>query len=161
MKTIPSPGLILAGGLFAMFVFAAGTSAQEKEKKLRKSDLPGAVRRTAERQSQGAAVKGYSTEIEEGKRIYEVEMMVNGHAKDVSIDQDRTVLGIEEQVAPDSLPAPVREALARKAGSGKILKVESLSKRGVLVAYEAQVRTGDKRSEIQVGPDGKELAHRE
>ena len=30
-----------------------------------------------------------------------------------------------------------------------------------LVAYEAHVRTGTKRSEIQVGPDGKPLAHPE
>jgi hypothetical protein len=29
------------------------------------------------------------------------------------------------------------------------------------MAYEAQVRTGTKRSEIQVGPDGKPLAHEE
>jgi hypothetical protein len=30
-----------------------------------------------------------------------------------------------------------------------------------LVAYEAAVKTGMKKSEIQVGPDGKKLAHPE
>jgi hypothetical protein len=55
----------------------------------------------------------------------------------------------------------VREGLQQRAGTGKIGKVESLTKRGTLVAYEAHVLTGTKRSEVQVGPDGKPLAHEE
>jgi hypothetical protein len=88
-------------------------------------------------------------------------MTVSGHSKDVSIDKDGNLVEIEEQVALDLLPAPVKSALEKKAGSGKITKVESLTKHGTLVAYEAQVRTNGKRSEIQVGPDGKALAHPE
>jgi hypothetical protein len=41
-----------------------------------------------------------------------------------------------------------------KAGSGKSTKVESITKQGKLVAFEAQVRTDGKCSEVQVGPDG-------
>ena len=63
--------------------------------------------------------------------------------------------------ADDSVSDTVKAGLLQLAGSGKITKVESLTKRGVLVAYEAQVRTGVKRSEVQVGPDGKPLAHPE
>ena len=37
----------------------------------------------------------------------------------------------------------------------------SMTLRGVLVAYEAQVVTGTKKSEVQVGPDGKPLRHKE
>ena len=44
---------------------------------------------------------------------------------------------------------------------GTIAKIESLTKNGKLVAYEAVVKTGTKRSEIQVGPDGQKLAHPE
>ena len=40
-------------------------------------------------------------------------------------------------------------------------KVESLTKNGKLVAYEAIVSTGTGKSEIQVGPEGKPLAHEE
>jgi hypothetical protein len=39
--------------------------------------------------------------------------------------------------------------------------VESLTKKGKLVAYEAKVNTGGKKSEVQVGPDGKPLDHEE
>jgi hypothetical protein len=44
---------------------------------------------------------------------------------------------------------------------GRIGKVEPLTKAGKLVAYEAVVKMGTKRSEVQVGPDGRKLAHPE
>jgi hypothetical protein len=48
-----------------------------------------------------------------------------------------------------------------KAGKGKILEVESITKHDRLVAYEAKILTGTKKSEVQVGPDGKPLDHEE
>ena len=135
--------------------------ASAQEKRLKRSDLPPAVQKAADEQSKGAVVRGYSSETENGQLEYEVAMTIRGHGRDVSMAADGTILEIEEQVALDSLPAAVRAALEEKAGSGKIMKVESLTKHGTLVAYEAQVRTGTKRSEVQVGPDGKPLAHEE
>ena len=149
--------------LFAVFVLALllTASASAREKHLKKSDLPAAVQKTAEEQSKGATIRGYSSELNGGKVVYEVEMTVQGHSRDVSIAPDGSVIEVEEEVAVDALPAPVREGLQKKAGAGAIEKVESLTKHGKLVAYEADVRTGTKRSEIQVGPDGKSLAHKE
>jgi len=100
-------------------------------------------------------------EKEKGQTFYEAEMIVNGHSKDVLIAADGTVVEVEEQVTLDSLSPEVKARLQAKAGKGKILKVESLSKKGKLVAYEAQVETNGKKSEVQVGPDGKPLAHEE
>jgi hypothetical protein len=51
--------------------------------------------------------------------------------------------------------------LQAKAGDGKLVKVESLTRNGKCVAYEAQVVTDGKRSELQVGPDGRLLDHEE
>jgi hypothetical protein len=68
---------------------------------------------------------------------------------------------MEEEVALGSLPTAVKDGLAKAAGTGTITKVESLSKGGKLVAYEAAVKTRTKKSEVQVGPDGKKLAHPE
>jgi hypothetical protein len=145
--------LVLTCGL------AAAATAQDK--KLKRSDLPPAVGKTADAQSAGATVRGYSSATDNGQLEYEVALTVNGHGKDVAIAPDGTLLEIEEEVAFDSLPAAVRAGLTQAAGAGKIGKVESLTKKGVLVAYEAQVLTGTKRSEVQVGPDGKPLAHPE
>jgi hypothetical protein len=88
-------------------------------------------------------------------------MTVNGHSKDVSMTADGSVVEIEEQVALDSLSPEVKAGLLAKAGKGKILKVESLTKKDKLVAYEAKIETDGKKSEIQVGPDGKPLDHEE
>ncbi|HEX9393588.1 MAG TPA: hypothetical protein VF923_02980 [Gemmatimonadales bacterium] len=144
-----------------LLTFAVAAQAAAQDKKLKRSDLPPAVGKTADAQSAGATVRGYSSETEDGQLSYEVALTVNGHARDVSIAPDGTVLEIEEEVAFDSLPAAVRAGLTQAAGAGKIGKVESLTKKGAIVAYEAHVLTGTKRSEVQVGPDGKPLAHPE
>jgi hypothetical protein len=138
-----------------------GANAAAQDKPLKKSDLPAAVLKTAEEQSNGAVVRGYSSEIEDGQLEYEIALTVHGRSRDVSIAADGSIIEIEEQVALDSVPAAVREGLHTKAGAGKITKVESITKHGTIVAYEAQLRTGTKRSEVQVGPDGKPLDHEE
>ena len=143
--------------VLTLMVLAAGPLAAQ-ERKIARADLPAAVERTVAAQSQGATIRGFSQEIEKGQTFYEVEMTVAGHGKDVLIDTGGTVVEVEEQVALRALPAPVRTALLAKAGAGRITRVESLTKRGTLVAYEAHVVTNGKRSEIQVGPDGKPLA---
>jgi hypothetical protein len=146
---------IAAGGLLL-----AGT-ASAQEKKIKRSDLPPAVEKTVAAQSAGATIRGFSTEKEKGQTLYEVEMTVNGHSKDITMAADGSIIEIEEQVALDSLSPEVKAGLQAKAGKGKILKVESLTKKDKLVAYEAQVETNGKKSEVQVGPDGKPLDHEE
>lgn len=136
-------------------------SAFGQEKQISETDLPSAVQKTVGEQSKGAAVKGFSKEMENGKPSYEVQLMVNGHSKDVSMDADGNVTEVEEQVALDQLPSAVKAGLQAKAGHGKITKIESLTKQGSVVAYEAQVMKSGKHSEIQVGPDGKPLNHEE
>ena len=132
-------------------------AAQAQEKKIRREQLPPAVEKTVARESQNATIKGFTTEIEKGRKLYEVELTVNGHSKDILIDKTGTIVEEEEEVSMDSLPAPVQDALKKAAGAGTIGMIESLTKRGRLVAYEAHVRTGKRRSEIQVGPNGEKL----
>ena len=128
-----------------------------QEKKITREQLPAAVRQTVDRESQGATVKGFATEVEHGQKLYEASLTVNGHSKDILIDKTGNIVEVEEQVSLDSLPPAVQDALKKAAGSGTIEVVESLTKNGKLVAYEAQVRHGRKRSEIQVGPNGEKL----
>jgi hypothetical protein len=146
--------------LVASALLVAGI-ASAQEKKIKRSDLPPAVDKTVVEQSKGATIRGFSQETENGQLVYEVAMTVNGHSKDVQMTSDGMVTEVEEQVAMDSLSAEVKAGLQAKAGKGKILKVESLTKKGKLVAYEAQVDTNGKKSEAQVGPDGKPLDHEE
>ena len=151
MNILRKTSIAILAGLFITGIGAA------QEKKIKRSDLPPSVEKTVAEVSKGATIKGFSEETEKGKTTYEVEMVVNGHTKDVEVDGSGAVLEIEEEVAMGSLPANVKAGLTAKAAGGKILKVESLTKNGKLVAYEAKVETAGKRSEVQVGPDGKPL----
>jgi hypothetical protein len=144
----------------AAVLLGAGLAAAQ-EKKIKRSDLPPVVEKTVAAQSSGATILGFSQEKENGQTFYEAEMTVNGHTKDVLIDTTGAVVEVEEEVAMDALSADVKAGLAAKAGKGKILKVESIKKHDKLVAYEAQVDTNGKKSEVQVGPDGKPLDHEE
>jgi hypothetical protein len=143
-------------GFVCMAAFAGAA-----EKAISRSQLPVAVQRTADEQAKGSTVRGYSKDSEDGKLEYEVQLLVNGHTKDVTIAPDGRLLEIEEEVSLDSLSPQVRSGLAARAGKGKITKVEALTKQGKIVAYEAQIILAGKRSEAQVGPDGGRLAHDE
>jgi len=137
------------------------TLAFSQEKKIKRSDLPPAVEKTVAAQSEGATIRGFSQEKENGQTFYEAEMMVKwpqqGHAHRLQ-GRDRRSRG---EVAMDELPGSVKDGLQAKAGKGKLGKVESLTKHDKLVAYEAVVQTNGKKSEVQVGPDGKPLDHEE
>jgi hypothetical protein len=148
--------LVIAG-----LAVAGMAAAQEQEKKIKRSDLPPAVEKAVAAESAGATVKGFSTEKENGQIFYEAEMTVNGHTKDVLIDANGAVVEVEEEVALDALSPEVKAGLMAKAGKGKIGTVETIKKHDKLVAYEAKVNTNGKKSEVQVGPDGKPLDHEE
>ncbi len=153
--------------IFALAVITTATlsaiqsNAQGSEKKISRSELPAAVEKTVAAQSEGATIKGFNEEQEDGQTLYEAELQVSGHAKDILMDKAGNIVEIEEQVEPASLPAAVQSGLQAKAGKGKLGMVVSLTKHDKLVAYEAKVTTGGKHSEVQVGPDGKPLDHEE
>ncbi len=140
---------ILALGIFSV--------AQAQERKITRAQLPPAVEKTVTKESEGATIKGFATEVEHGQKLYEASLVVNGLTKDVLMDRNGNIVEVEAQVTMDSLPAGVQEALKKSAGTGTITVIESLTKSGNLVAYEAQVKHGKKRSEIQVGPNGEKL----
>jgi hypothetical protein len=135
--------------------------ANAQERSIKRSDLPPTVENTVIKQSDGATIRGFSQEKENGQVFYEAELTVNGHSKDILMSADGEVVEVEEQAAIASLPPAVLDGLHVKARNGKLIKVETLTKKGRLVAYEAQVLTNGKKSEIQVGPDGRPLDHEE
>jgi hypothetical protein len=147
--------IIIAATLFPAI------SALSQERKIERAQLPPAVQVAVAAQSQGATVRGFSEEKEKGQTYYEAELMVGGRSKDVLMDAQGNVVEVEEQVAIESLPAAVLDGLRAKAGNGRLDKVESITKHGKLVAYAARAIRDGKKSEIQVGPDGKARDHQE
>jgi hypothetical protein len=148
-------------GVTLLTALSIATASIAQERKIKRSELPPAVETTVAAQSAGATIKGFSEEKEDGKTFYEAEMLVNGHTKDILMDATGAIVEVEEEVAIGELPAEVKAGLLAKAGNAKITKVESLTKKGQLVAYEAHTLKDGKKSEVQVGPGGKPLAHEE
>lgn len=144
-----------------VFLYVSNFNAIAQERKIDQSALPASVQKTVQEQSKGATVKGFTTEREHGKRVYEAEMIINGHSKNIQIAEDGTLTEVEEEVAFSVLPLNIQAALTSRAGGAKITKVESLTKHNKLVAYEAATLKGTKQNEIQVGPDGGRLHHAE
>ena len=143
--------------LNAATTLACSLSMSAQEKHIPESQLPKAVLQTIQQQSRGAEIKGYSTEREHGQKVYEAETLVNGHSKDLQVAEDGTLNEVEEEVTFDDLSPAVKDALTKKARGARITKVESFTKKGKLVAYEAATLKGSKKGEVQVGPLGETL----
>ena len=145
-------GLLLCGLVLA----SAAAAATPPPVKLASLDkLPTAVQETVRAQSEGATIRGMSKETgEDGKPVYEVEMMVKGLSKDINVGEDGTVLVSEQQVTLDALPAAVKAGLLKAAGKRPIRIIESVTLTGKLAYYEAHVRSGKVLKEIKIGPDG-------
>src|SRR5215510_6864966 len=54
------------------------SAAMAQEKKIRREQLPAAVEKTVAKESEGATIKGFATEVENGQRFYEASMTING-----------------------------------------------------------------------------------
>lgn len=138
----------------ALALCLSALTALAQEQRVQMKNLPAAVKATVQEQSKGAKVHGLSKERDQGKTVYELELMVNGHSKDMIIDESGAILEIEEQVTLNDLPAAVKTELEKHASKGKIQKIESVTKGNTLVYYEAVVKTGKKAAEIKISPDG-------
>ena len=144
--------------LFALTVLLfVSLPTQAQEQRVLLKNVPPAVQQTVKEQSKDAKVRGITKEMEQGKTIYELETVVNGHTRDLLIDADGKVTEVEEQVALSALPAPVKDAIVKQAGKGRIVRVEAVTKNDKLEFYEAQVRRLGKLSEIKVSPEGQPI----
>jgi uncharacterized membrane protein YkoI len=150
--------MVLTAALFAggSTIAITAQDADSKEQKVTLEQLPAAVQAAVKEQSKGATVKGFAIENENGKKLYEAELTVNGHAKDISFDARGAIVSVEEETTLDKIPAPARAALEKAAGQGKIVIVEVVTEGGK-TSYEAQINTGKKTSEVAVDASGRSV----
>jgi hypothetical protein len=119
--------------------------------------LPAAVKRAAEQHKGHGVIQNVVKESEGDEVTYEVEILEDGKEKDIVLDLDGKVVEIATEMEVESLPAPVRDALAKLAGRGRVLELESKAREGSLT-YEAMVlTTGGKLTRFRLGPDGERL----
>lgn len=73
-------------------VGAAENKVQELRERIKMSRLPPAVKATVEKESGNAKVDEIEKETENGKTIYEVDIVKNGHKTHMHIAEDGKVL---------------------------------------------------------------------
>ena len=131
--------------------------AKESAKPLQLKDLPPAVQKTVQDNLKGGTIKNIGKETEDGVAQYEIESVLNGKARDFNVDMKGNLLVMEEATTIDAIPAAAKAAVLKKVGDGKLGAVETFSKPGQPMLYEAAYKDkAGKNHEVLVKADGTE-----
>jgi|SRR5882757_8555765 len=144
----------LTAALIATLIAATAHVAAQAETHVPCNTLPAAVLHQAKIEAGDATIRGCVKDKENGKLTYEVETLKNGKRRDILLGDSGSVLELEQEVAADSLPPAVSDAIARAAHGGKVGKVESVTRGGVIASYETTIVTKGRRREIAFSPQG-------
>ena len=149
--------LTFAVALILVCIAIPASGQEGHGKSLQFRDLPEAVRSTVQRNLNGARIKHIGKEKEDGVEQYEIETLVNGHARDFNVDLTGKLLVTEEATSIEKIPAAARAAIMKKVGGGKLTTVETFAKPGQALMYEAGYKDAKGTGhEVLVHADGTE-----
>lgn len=131
--------------------------AYGKETKMTVESLPASVRTAATSAAGKGKIQSVTSEMEGKHMTYEVAVTDGGHKYEHKFSADGKLLESEEAVAAADLPAPVRTALEKAAGSDKILETVRVTA-GDKKFYEADISEKGGVREVKVSEEGKVLA---
>lgn len=140
----------LIAGIALGLVISVGARAAEK--KIKQSNLPPAVQKTAAEQSTGGTITGYTSDKVAGVMVYQMDMLVDGRTRAIVMDQDGAVTSVEQEIAWSDVPADVKKDFDNVMGKGKYGAVSSISSDGKIVAYDAVKVTFGERAHVRVKP---------
>jgi uncharacterized membrane protein YkoI len=154
MNIVSRQPALLVSLLAALILSLTAVGFAQGEKKLSAKQLPAAVQAAFHKAYPAATIKGASSEVENGKTVYEVESVDGKINRDLLYSEDGSVVEIEETIALKALPDEVSKALKTETGKGKVLKAEKLTK-GATIQYEFVVGSGKNKREVVIDPTGK------
>ncbi|MBM4201725.1 MAG: hypothetical protein FJ189_10630 [Gammaproteobacteria bacterium] len=140
----------LCNTVIAALVIAAG-GAQADESK-----VPPTVRDAFAKAYPQAVDAEFETETRNGKTVYEVEFRNQGQEMEALFSPEGALLRTETEVAVDSLPDPVKKALAAAHPTARIKEAERLMKPdGTVFGYEVELKDGKRETTVELDGDGK------
>ena len=74
---------------------------EANEVKIALTDAPAAVQATIQKEAGAGRIKEIERETENGKTVYEAEVVTNGKTEEISVSEDGTLLGRESEDAED------------------------------------------------------------
>ena len=147
---------LLAAALLFLALLWAPPLARADEDKVPLDKVPPAVLDAVKAKFPGAKLKGATTEKEDGKTVYEIELIYKEHHHDVTLEPEGKIVSIERQIAKKDLPDAVARALEAKYPKATWKILEELMKGDAKVyAYEVLLVTADRQSvEVVLDPQG-------
>jgi hypothetical protein len=134
-----------------------GIATAQPKKGLQLQDLPAPVQQTVRETLKGGDIKSIGKEKEDGIEQYEVETVLNGRSRDFEVDTKGKLLVLEEATTIDAIPAAAKASILKKVADGKLSTVETYSKTGLPMMYEASFADKKgKKHEVLVKSDGTE-----
>ena len=145
---------MIAASLAAL-AMAAGmatlAAAEAHEDLVTLAQTPTAVQLTIQQHTTALDIKKIEMEIEEGQAVYSVEIVKDGHETELEVAADGTLMEADEEMALESAPEAVRNALA--AQTGKVIEISKWTEAGV-VQYEATLEQNGEERELVIAADG-------
>ena len=145
-----------------LLLSACGSQSHEgsKAEKLSPNQLPAAVSQTVNSRLPGAHINKAERENEKGTVIYDLELTQNGRKFEMDVKEDGTLVEIEKQVEPATLPGSSRNQIMSKYTGATIKDVMEVNKvsggKETVDHYEVTLETADHKSvEFNVSLDGK------
>jgi hypothetical protein len=124
--------------------------AAEQEHVIPSAQVPAVVREAFRRAYPTAHATKYSTEVENGKTLYEVASRDGDVIRTLEFAADGTMLEVETQIAVADLPPAVRTAA--EANGAHIVRAERVVA-GHDTTYEFKIQ--GRRGELKLRPDGR------
>jgi hypothetical protein len=160
-STTPLACTITAAAFLSGTGYAAGkgeTKEEPPEKRLAQADVPRPVIEAVTRKYPRARLKKFGEELEEGKKIFEVELTSGRDEVSVDVSPEGKILAEETVVEATALPAPVKASLQSSKYKGwKITKAEKVihDEKEDSLAYEVVVQSRKGKFEVVLDKDGK------
>jgi len=143
-------------GAALLLASAAGASAV----KIKKAELPEAVREAVDREAPGAHVVACWRNVGDREAVYEVDLKAGGRRKGLVVAVDGEVLVAQEEVTWAQLPEDVQRSFQRAAAGNDIEEVHQILHGGEVVGYGARIDgEGLRDFQYEGGPHGEPLAH--
>ena len=120
------------------------------------SRVPAPVLQSIRGASKGAALHDIERGDEDGVPAYETSWQAGGHKHEIAVAEDGKVLSLEEIIELREAPAAVRKTILAESAGGALKELEKVEEGGKHF-YEADIRSGNGKSVIKVGADGRVL----
>jgi len=140
--------------LCAVAYVAQAAKGGEAERKVTAAEVPAAALEALKKLARRAEITEFAEEIEFGHTFYEGSWKNRSGANvDVLVTETGDLVEIEEEMPTNKVPAAVRKAARKAAGSG----VELACEKKTMILYEIKFQKDDARHELLLTPDGRRV----